>query len=142
VVFAYRLFKWALITVVVVAALTGATAASIYGYKWWTHDRHVAKVQIATFIDTQHCTEPGHPLAVVIKNGSAKTVEHTYFRFTARRPNRSTDIADNPWWSDQIVKPGESWGECLPSMLRFPYLSEDLRTLEWGTRAWEIRFAD
>jgi hypothetical protein len=136
------LLKWALIAVVVVAALGGATAAGIHGWEWWSHDRHVANVQIGAIILTEICTDPAEPLAILIKNDSTKTIEHTRFRFTARRPGRSTDIADRPWWSDRIIKPGESWAGCLPPMLSSPFTSEDPLPLEWGTRAWEIRFAD
>jgi hypothetical protein len=106
------LFKWALIAVVVVAGLTGATAADV-------------------------------PLAIVIHNGSARTIEKTDLYLKARRPNRSTDLTGSgSYLSDQIIKANEVWAQCWSANLKEEAKGEDPRKLDWSVSWVSVTFAD
>jgi hypothetical protein len=136
------LFKWALIAVVVVAGLTGATAAGLYGYEWWAYDRHKANVHVAIFTDDKNCNAD-FPLAIVIHNGSARTIEKTDLYLKARRPNRSTDLTGSgSYLSDQIIKANEVWAQCWSANLKEEAKGEDPRKLDWSVSWVSVTFAD
>ncbi|MGF9764608.1 hypothetical protein AAII07_56955 [Microvirga sp. 0TCS3.31] len=137
------LFKWALIAVIVVAGLTGATAAGLYGYEWWTYDRHRALVEVSATTDAR-CDEPQFPIMVRIANNSTKAIENTRLELVAKRPGRSSDVT-KPYSSmenDHIIPPGRKLWICAMDEFVDDAKSEDPRKLEWSAYLVSVTFAD
>jgi hypothetical protein len=138
------LVKWTLIAVVAVVSVTGVIAAGIYGWGWWSHDRHAALVQVTATIDPNECREnPAQPILVTIENRSTKTIEETQFDLVGKRPRRSSDVTTYHLFEvDYIIAPKERLRGCFSAVLIEDAKGEDLRSLEWSTRYTTVRFAE
>lgn len=88
------IFKWIFITVSVLVGLALLLAAAIYGYNWYTHDRHVQNVQFLITTDRKECPDDKYPIHIIIGNGSGRTLEHTTFTLSAHQPGRSSELAE------------------------------------------------
>jgi hypothetical protein len=136
------LFKWALIGLGCLVGIGVVMAAGLYGYEWWTVDRHKSKVRVEAKLQEKVCDKE-FPVVVIVHNESSRTIEETTAYLSARRPGFSTDLT---WpgtvsW-DAIVKPGEHLGACWKIPLRDTEKDTDPRALEWGVKSFIVRFAE
>jgi hypothetical protein len=141
----FRAISWLIVkwTLVVVAALVGiaaVVAGGLYGFRWYTHERHAAKVQFIVEYDQKKCAEP-FPLHIIVGNLSGRTINKVSFWVEARKPGHSTNLTKFDTHSDdKIIPPEQGWGICW----RLPQLTEkvDPQTLQWMIVHPTITFAE
>jgi c-di-AMP phosphodiesterase-like protein len=82
--------------------------------------RYVAKVTVAVNYNSKEC-EKDFPLAIIITNGSQRTINDVEWTIGVFRPGYSSNLAgyENDYSSDKILAPGERWRACyrLPPTL-------------------------
>jgi hypothetical protein len=68
----WLIFKWLMISVATVIALTAVGIGIYFAYQWFAYDRHVAKIE--TMINTAEslCDTTDHPLFVGFVNRSSR----------------------------------------------------------------------
>jgi hypothetical protein len=127
----WLIFKWILIAAGAVIALGVLLAASVYGYNWYTYDRHAENVQFLITTDRKECPDDKYPIHIIVGNSSARTLERVTFTLSAREPGRSSELAEyNSYEDDHISSPKQGYGGCWSA----PKLREaaDPRTLQWS----------
>jgi hypothetical protein len=137
----WLIVKWMLIATAALVGIGGAVGAVAYAYNWYTHDRHVAEIQIQVSAARDWCPNDKEPILVRIDNRSARDVENSTIWLAARAKGHSTNIVDyGSIDSDFIIKAGKAASSCQPS----PKLKNefhDPRTLEWSIDTKSFRFA-
>lgn len=133
-------FKWLAIIVSGVLALGALLVGVAYGWQWWTHDRHVAKLNVVVThrgapaskvvaADSDKAVEElcsdEYPIFVGFTNNSTRTVEWVQIDVSARLPDHSTNILryDSNIKMDRIVPPGEGFGNCARFQIEDAYKS-------------------
>jgi len=138
----WLIFKWLMISVATVIALTAVGIGIYFAYQWFAYDRHVAKIE--TMINTAEslCDTTDHPLFVGFVNRSSRTISKVSFVIQARVSSHSTNIAQyDSRSSDDIMQPNEGMGHCwtLPT---FSEPVKDFRTLNWSLLSVTYIFED
>lgn len=119
--------------------------AGLAAYVHLTYERHVKKVDISVTIHPKGsgaiCADAqGRPLFVDIVNNSTKTVEEVSFRLKARREGQAENLASRRTYSsDKMLKPGETWGGCLPAALQDDVTVDPL-DLDWSVGGRVVTF--
>ena len=85
------LFKWALIALASLIMVALIMFGGLYGYEWWTVERHKNKVRVEAKLQEKVCDKE-FPVAVIVHNESARTIEETTAYLSARRPGFSTNL--------------------------------------------------
>jgi hypothetical protein len=136
------IFKWIFIATGVLVGLALLLAATVYGYSWYTTDRHVQNVQFFITADRKECPDDKFPIHIIIGNNSGRTLERVTFALSARQPSRSSDIAEyKSYEDDHISPPNQGYGGCWVA----PKLSEpsaDPRALQWSIKYKTLYFRD
>lgn len=132
--------KWLLVCVIGLVGLTGAIAADIYGYHYWTYVRHAANIEYV--VNTETCKDDEYPVFVGFENRSMRKLERVSFRLVGKRTGRSTDIAEYQTYSDDyIINPKAGRGMCWRAPLR-ANIKENPRTLECSVHDAAYTFGD
>jgi hypothetical protein len=138
----WLIFKWLLIAVGVLIALALLLGGGVWGFNWYTHDRHVEQVQLIISTDQKDCKDDRFPIHIIVGNASGRTVEKISFALSARRSGRSSDLAKySSYEDDHLIEPGKGYGMCWST----PELTElvaDPRQLEWSIKYKSIYFKE
>jgi hypothetical protein len=135
--FSLAIMRWFLKGLLAIAVLGLLLWGGLAAYVHWTYERHVKKVDISVTVHPEGagaiCSDAqGRPLFVDIVNNSTKTVEEISFRLKARREGQAENLASRRTYSsDKMLKPGETWGGCLPAALQDD-VNIDPLDLEWS----------
>jgi len=89
----WLIFKLSLYALLVLVGLTTAVVAIVYAYRYYSFDRHVAKVEFMISAKRgTRCTDEKHPIFVGVVNRSGRTIEKVDFTLKASRPDRSSNV--------------------------------------------------
>ncbi len=135
------LLRWTLIAGAVGLGLS-ASAAGLYGWHWWSHDRHAALLVAKVKIDPSRCSDAGLPVWFELFNGSSKTIEHASFYVTAKRPGQSEELAELHKKADYLIPPNKRLFACAAPAIKREAQGEDIRVLEWNIGLTNVRFSD
>ena len=157
------LLKWLGIALLSLIIFAGVIGGGIWGWQWWSHDRHAANVEIvvrhknqwsklartqSSTADTNTdplCSSDTHPVFVGIVNNSSKTIEYVWIKISAHLPRHSTNVLkyNAQATSDRIVAPGEGFGHCWVFEFDTKYAnnSETENAIYEGT-LYSVRFKD
>ncbi|MCX7310323.1 MAG: hypothetical protein NTV56_01000 [Alphaproteobacteria bacterium] len=129
------MLKWIVYAILAVVLLGVAIAGTVYGYNWYTHDRHVALTSIKLSTDKKDCPDKDYPIQFELFNGSTKPISRIDFYLGARFPTRSSDITNyRKYDTDTIVPPGKRLTGCL-ALPTFKETVADPRSLVWTTNS-------
>ena len=136
------IFKWIFIAAGVLVGLAMLVAAAVYGYNWYTYDRHEQNVQFLITTDRKECRDDKYPIHIIIGNSSGRTLERVTFSLSAQQPDRSSDLAEyNSYEDDHISPPKKGYGGCWSApKLKDPVA--DARTLQWSIKYKRLNFRD
>jgi hypothetical protein len=129
--FAFLIGKWVIFASIAVACAAAAGIGLIRGYSWYTHDRHVDKVEVTASIDKKECESEDYPILVLVGNGSTNTVERVEFTLSAREKGRSTNLAKHHVYvEDAILPPSHGRSSCVRAPLRdtWPLISQSAKS--------------
>ena len=135
--FSLAIMRWLLKALLAIAVLGLLLWGALAAYVHWTYERHVKNVDISVTLHPEGagaiCSDArGRPLFVDIVNNSAKTIEEISFRLKARRQGQTENLASRRTYrSDRMLKPGETWGGCLPAALQDDVTLDPL-DLDWS----------
>jgi len=126
--------------IVVAIVLSGVLILILIGVNL-TRERDEEKVQVLIDLDPKICDDTNFPIAIIVRNGSSKKIEHTRVRLTAKRKGRSTDVAEHhALTDDHIINPGDFSAQCWRVRLK-DGVTENARELEWAVGYEDITFA-
>lgn len=142
------LFKWALIWIFGLSALTAMLVGGIYAWDWWSQDRHAAAIEPVVYSEFSgdQIAKPsfytkcpaGFPTFVGFTNRSTRTVERVSIMVSATKRDHSTDlIKDGLVSMDRVVRPGGQYGSCFKF---FDNMFDDIG-LDFKGKVWSARFA-
>jgi hypothetical protein len=138
----WLIFKWLLIAAGVLIAVALLLAGGVWGFNWYTHDRHVEQIKVIASTDRNICKDDKFPITVIIRNASGKTVEKVSFSLSARRPGRSSDLTKyNSYDDDHLIEPNKGHGTCW-SAPELKELVADPRELQWSINYKSIYLKD
>ena len=133
--------KWSMMAGAVGLSVS-AGVAGLYGWHWWSHDRHTALLVAKVKIDSSRCSDADLPVWVELFNGSTKTIEHASFLVTAKRPGHSEEIAEFHKRADYLIPPNKRLFACAAPTIKREAQGEDVRVLEWDIGLTSVRFSD
>lgn len=138
----WLIFKWLLIVVGALIGLALLIGGGIWGFNWYTHDRHVEQVKLIISTDRKDCTDDKYPIHIIVGNASGKIVEKVSFTLSANRPGRSSDLAKyHSYNDDHVIEPKKGYGNCWA----VPELTEPVanpRELQWSIKYRSIYLKD
>jgi hypothetical protein len=107
--------------IVLVWIILSVIAASYFGIKALQDKSQKDKVEIKVMYDIENCTEE-HPLIVVIKNDSNRTINSVDFDIEIRRKGHSDNIASYlSYETDKIIDPEKVHISCWRYDLKYGY---------------------
>jgi hypothetical protein len=117
----FRAISWLIVkwTLVVVAALVGiaaVVAGGLYGFHWYTHERHAAKVQFIVEYDQKKCADP-FPLHIIVGNLSGRTINKVSFWVEARKPGYPDNRERRARIGNMIQRHSIASGKCYRDSL-------------------------
>src|SRR5580700_3784010 len=98
--------KWLFYALLLILLVALVISAAIYGYNWYTYERHAGNIYIFISTAKDKCENDKFPIYVLVGNRSSKNLSQVTFRLSARRKGRSTDLAEyHSYTDDHIILP-------------------------------------
>jgi hypothetical protein len=136
------IFKWFLISTLIVIGVGAILGGIAYGFNWFNYDRHLQNVSFEVNTNRDFCKEEKFPIFVRVMNDSSRTIERFSFTLEAKVKGRSTDLARYHSYNDDHITPPKSG---ISNCWSVPELTQSIanpRDLDWSINYKSVTFRD